>query len=136
MKKPCRLDGSTQQLKSLHHASQPRAGADISNASNNPPDVCLGRTFQHVRSSVAPVQERHRKLPKIGFYKRYLVSVDIKNSVTGGDALIFRVQALRVHRTTCEQCTVYLYQVWSAGCSICMSIHTRVKCFFVKYLNV
>jgi hypothetical protein len=46
MKKPCRLDGSTQQLKSLHHASQPRAGADISNASNNPPDVCLGRTFQ------------------------------------------------------------------------------------------
>jgi hypothetical protein len=36
MKKPCRLDGSTQQLKSLHHASQPRAGADISNASNKP----------------------------------------------------------------------------------------------------
>jgi hypothetical protein len=34
------------------------------------------------------VQERHRKLPKIGFYRRYLVSVDIKNSVTGGDALI------------------------------------------------
>jgi hypothetical protein len=38
MKKPCLLDGSTQQLKSLHHASQPRAGADISNASNNPPE--------------------------------------------------------------------------------------------------
>jgi hypothetical protein len=51
MKKPCRLDaGSTQQLKSLHHASQPRAGADISNASNNPPDVCLGRTFLQLGS--------------------------------------------------------------------------------------
>ena len=41
----------------------------------------------HSRSSVAPVQEKHQYTPKIGFYKRYLVSVDKKNSVTGGDAL-------------------------------------------------
>ena len=41
----------------------------------------------HSRSSVAPVQEKHQYTPKIGFYKRYLVSVDQKNSVTGGDAL-------------------------------------------------
>ena len=34
MKKPCRLDGSAQLLKTLHHASQPRAGAHVSMASN------------------------------------------------------------------------------------------------------
>ncbi len=50
-------EGSTQQLKSLHQASQPQAGAGISNASNNPPDVCLGRTFL----DNTPVHAFHRR---------------------------------------------------------------------------
>jgi hypothetical protein len=36
-----------------------------------PESLALPVQKQHARSSVAPVQERHRKLPKIGFYKRY-----------------------------------------------------------------
>ena len=42
MKKLCRCDGSTSELKPLHHASQPWAGAHVPSVLNLTPGLVLG----------------------------------------------------------------------------------------------